>query len=99
VRIISRFGFGFIECGSVTPKPQIGNDRPRIFRLEQERAVVNSLGFNNCGAEVFKRNISRVNHDIILGINLGKNKASEGINDYLNLIDQFSFYQLERALS
>jgi dihydroorotate dehydrogenase len=90
-----RFGFGFVEVGTVTPKPQEGNDRPRIFRLTEDKAIINRLGFNNSGAEIFEKNINRILPEItnlssILGINIGKNKDSEdAVLDYLLLLEKF----------
>ncbi|MDX2083175.1 MAG: quinone-dependent dihydroorotate dehydrogenase [Rickettsiales bacterium] len=85
---LAKFGFGFVECGSVTPKPQSGNDSPRIFRLEQDLAIINRLGFNNLGAEVFAKNITKISCP--LGINIGKNKDTEdALLDYLPLIEKF----------
>src|SRR5436853_2011969 len=72
-----RLGFGFAEIGSVTPKPQSGNPRPRIFRLERDEAVVNRMGFNNDGAEaVLRRLATRAHLSGIVGVNLGANKDS-----------------------
>jgi dihydroorotate dehydrogenase len=73
---LSRLGFGFIECGSVTPLPQSGNPRPRLFRLSQDRAIINRMGFNNAGLEVFAHNLSR-RPDAVVGANLGANKDTE----------------------
>ena len=78
-------GFGFVETGTVTPLPQSGNDKPRIFRLSQDQAVINRLGFNNQGLDYYvhqleKRNIA----EGIIGANIGANKLSENpINDYV----------------
>lgn len=86
-------GFGFIECGTVTPKPQMGNPKPRLFRLAEDGAVINRLGFNNQGIEAFMRNINNISQytDIkpIFGINIGKNKDTEDpAADYLQLLDE-----------
>ena len=69
-------GFGFVEVGTVTPRPQPGNPRPRMFRLPRERAVINRLGFNNDGVEALVRNVSRARRggSGLLGINIGRNK-------------------------
>jgi dihydroorotate dehydrogenase len=68
-------GFGFIEIGTVTPKPQAGNPKPRMFRLPEHRAVINRLGFNNDGIEALVRNVERAKRrGGLLGINIGKNK-------------------------
>lgn len=78
-----RAGFGFVECGSVTPLPQPGNPRPRLFRLTEDRAVINRMGFNNVGLERFAANLSRRGGGV-LGVNLGANKDSaDRIGDYV----------------
>jgi dihydroorotate dehydrogenase len=76
-RQAGRLGFGFVEVGSVTPRPQSGNPRPRLFRLEQDRAVINRMGFNNAGVEAMAARLATRPRDGILGINLGKNKETE----------------------
>ena len=87
-----RLGFGFVEIGTVTPKPQSGNPRPRVFRLERDEGVVNRLGFNNDGAEaVLRRLASRAHHGGIVGINVGANKDSpDRVADYVKLIETFA---------
>jgi dihydroorotate dehydrogenase len=87
-----RLGFGFVEIGSVTPRPQGGNPRPRLFRLERDEAVINRMGFNNDGAEaVLRRLASRANHGGIVGVNVGANKDSEDrAADYVQLIETFA---------
>lgn len=85
---LEKFGFGFVECGTVTPLAQIGNERPRIFRLAEDRAIINRLGFNNLGAEIFKKNLPKIS--VPLGINIGKNKdTEEALHDYLPLLEKF----------
>ncbi|PZQ60343.1 MAG: dihydroorotate dehydrogenase (quinone) [Phenylobacterium zucineum] len=69
-------GFGFAECGTVTPKPQVGNPRPRLFRLTEDRAVINRMGFNNAGLEAFAARLERRGRGVV-GANLGANKDSE----------------------
>ena len=70
-------GFGFVECGTVTPMPQEGNERPRIFRLSEDRAVINRLGFNNKGLNAFTDRLgARANHKGVVGANVGANKDS-----------------------
>lgn len=84
-----RFGFGFVESGTVTPQPQFGNEKPRIFRLEKDQAIINRLGFNNLGIENFLTNIStkKIPENAVFGINIGKNKdTSSAIEDYLLLL-------------
>ena len=77
-RQAARLGFGFVEVGSVTPRAQSGNPQPRLFRLEQDRAVINRMGFNNEGVEAMARRLAMTPRDgIVLGINLGKNKETE----------------------
>ncbi|QPK82371.1 quinone-dependent dihydroorotate dehydrogenase [Corynebacterium qintianiae] len=76
-------GFGYAELGTVTPKPQPGNPAPRLFRLPQDRAILNRMGFNNDGALAASMNLSSRNSDDIIGINIGKNKTSEdAVADY-----------------
>jgi dihydroorotate dehydrogenase len=79
-----RAGFGFVECGTVTPLPQAGNPRPRLFRLPEDRAVINRMGFNNAGLEVFAARLSQRRPGGITGANIGANKeAADRIGDYL----------------
>ena len=87
-----RLGFGFVEIGSVTPKPQVGNPRPRLFRLERDEAVINRMGFNNDGADaVLRRLASRAHLGGIVGVNVGANKDSaDRIADYVKLIETFA---------
>jgi dihydroorotate dehydrogenase len=87
-----RLGFGFVEIGTVTPKPQVGNPRPRVFRLERDEGVINRLGFNNDGAEAALRRLaSRAHHGGIVGVNVGANKDSpDRIADYVKLIETFA---------
>ena len=87
-----RLGFGFVEIGTVTPKPQGGNPRPRLFRLERDEAVINRLGFNNDGAGVvLQRLASRAQHGGIVGVNVGANKDSpDRVADYVKLIETFA---------
>ena len=87
-----RLGFGFVEIGSVTPKPQEGNPRPRLFRLERDEAVINRMGFNNDGADVALRRLAaRAQHGGIVGVNVGANKDSpDRVADYVKLIETFA---------
>ena len=86
-------GFGFAEAGTVTPLPQEGNEKPRMFRLPEYGAIINRLGFNNCGADEFAENLTRlkdrVSRDFIVGVNLGKNKHTELDDAYQDY--KFSF--------
>ena len=77
------FGFGFIEVGTVTPRRQLGNPKPRVFRLEKDKALINGLGFNNHGSEIISKRISKNSPNGFLGINIGPNK------DTVNKIDDF----------
>ena len=85
-------GFGFVEIGTVTPLPQQGNPRPRVFRLEPDQAVINRLGFNSHGlAAVLPRLAARADSGGIVGVNIGANKdSSDRAADYLRLIEQFA---------
>jgi dihydroorotate dehydrogenase len=81
------FGFGFIEIGTVTPKPQPGNDKPRLFRLKKNQAIINRMGFNNDGAEVISKRLGKKKTKILVGGNIGKNKVTpneEAVNDYVS---------------
>ncbi len=80
-----RAGFGWVECGTVTPLPQVGNARPRLFRLVEDEAVINRMGFNNAGLAQFKRNFARQKlTGGMLGANIGANKDSKDrIGDYI----------------
>jgi dihydroorotate dehydrogenase len=86
---LGAMGFGFIEVGTVTPKPQPGNPKPRMFRLPQAQALINRLGFNNDGLDAFLHNVKQSSFQAkghILGLNIGKNAATpihEATNDYL----------------
>ncbi len=97
VAALKNVGFGFVECGTVTPKPQQGNVKPRIFRLKEKSAIINQLGFNNLGIECFLTNIAEQkakigNSSLKIGINIGKNKDSiNDADDYLELIGRCYF--------
>jgi dihydroorotate dehydrogenase len=90
---LAAMGFGFIEVGTVTPKAQPGNPKPRIFRLPQARALINRLGFNNDGLDAFLANVKRArfrSQGGILGLNIGKNAATpieSAVDDYLIGLD------------
>ena len=82
----SSFGFGHIEIGTVTPKPQPGNDKPRIFRLPKDNAIINRMGFNNKGVRNIAKNLENRRNDLIIGGNIGKNTKTsneEAVNDYV----------------
>ena len=76
-----KFGFGFIEVGTVTPKRQLGNPKPRVFRLEKDKALINRLGFNNHGSEIVSKRISENLPEGFLGINIGPNKETKNKED------------------
>ncbi len=80
------FGFGFIEIGTVTPLPQAGNEKPRLFRVKKDNAIINRMGFNNQGVEQVVRNLKKRKTSLIIGGNIGKNKVTPNelaIDDYL----------------
>jgi dihydroorotate dehydrogenase len=87
-----RLGFGFVEVGTVTPRPQTGNPRPRVFRLEADEGVINRLGFNSAGADATLRRLAaRANAGGIVGVNVGANKdSSDRAGDYVKLIEMFA---------
>ncbi len=89
---VLKLGFGFVEVGTVTPVPQSGNPRPRIFRLNRDECVINRLGFNSEGAAaVLRRLAARANAGGIVGVNIGANKEStDRIADYVRLIETFA---------
>lgn len=91
-----KLGFGFVEVGTITPKPQFGNPKPRVFRLEEDEALINRLGFNNIGSEKATINIKNNSPKGLLGINIGPNKDTKNrIEDYLNCfreLNQFGNY-------
>lgn len=95
VKGLERLGFGFVEIGSVTPEPQPGNPKPRVFRLNEDKAIVNRYGFNSEGHDVVYERIQKLRKDgdlkVTLGINLGRNKTSQdNIEDYVQGIRKFS---------
>ncbi|WMJ68969.1 quinone-dependent dihydroorotate dehydrogenase [Stenotrophomonas sp. 24(2023)] len=85
-------GFGFVEIGTITPRPQAGNPRPRLFRLPTHGAIINRMGFNNDGVDALVRNVERArNRRGLLGINIGKNKDTpneQALQDYLLCLDK-----------
>lgn len=86
INAFAAMGFGFIEVGTVTPKAQPGNDKPRLFRLPGHDAIINRMGFNSVGLDQFMKNLAYHNVSSIVGINLGKNAAtpmSDAANDYI----------------
>ena len=88
---LAKLGFGFIEVGTVTPRPQAGNPRPRLFRLPQAQALINRFGFNNVGVDAFLRNVVRSRYRGILGINIGRNADTppeRAADDYEMCLDK-----------
>jgi dihydroorotate dehydrogenase len=86
---LGALGFGFIEIGTVTPRPQPGNPRPRLFRLPQAEAIINRMGFNNLGVDYLVENVRRTRYKGILGINIGKNfdtPIEQAADDYLTCL-------------
>lgn len=83
---MSALGFGFVEVGTVTPRPQSGNPKPRIFRLPQQHAIINRMGFNNLGVDALLENVAKSRFRGVLGINIGKNidtPVENALDDYL----------------
>ncbi|HQY28868.1 MAG TPA: quinone-dependent dihydroorotate dehydrogenase, partial [Burkholderiaceae bacterium] len=88
---LAAMGFGFIEVGTVTPKPQPGNPRPRMFRLPQRDALINRMGFNNAGVDAFVANVRRAKWRGVLGLNIGKNAVTpieRALDDYLFCLER-----------
>jgi len=88
-------GFGFIELGTVTPKPQEGNQKPRVFRYINQRAVVNRLGFNNKGVDYLVSQIKNKKYDAVIGVNIGANKEStndQRVEDYAYCFEKVHKY-------
>jgi len=87
-------GFGHLEVGTVTPRPQPGNPQPRLFRLVEDRAVINRMGFNNLGADYMAARLQKRGREgCVLGVNIGKNKVTppeEAVQDYLSLLNTFA---------
>lgn len=83
---LASLGFGFIEIGTITPKPQEGNPKPRLFRLPEYEAIINRMGFNNKGVDYLVSQVEKASYNGILGINIGKNKVTpneSAVDDYL----------------
>lgn len=89
IEVLAKLGFGFVEVGTVTPKPQVGNPKPRLFRLKKSKALINRMGFNNKGVDHLVSNLKhfrRQKTDLILGVNIGKNAKTlmtDAAKDYL----------------
>lgn len=94
VEALSNLGFGFIEVGTVTPMPQPGNDKPRMFRLQDDKALINRMGFNNKGVDTLAERLRLVKQrdpKLVIGGNIGKNKITpneEAVNDYIKCFDR-----------
>ncbi|HGJ5890303.1 MAG TPA: quinone-dependent dihydroorotate dehydrogenase [Arsenophonus apicola] len=88
-------GFGFVEIGTVTPRPQPGNEKPRLFRLVEAEGLINRMGFNNLGVDNLVENVKKAKYDGIIGINIGKNKDTpieQGKEDYLICMEKIYPY-------
>ena len=97
---LARLGFGFVEVGTVTPRPQLGNPKPRLFRLTEDRGLINRLGFNSEGAQVVAARLARLRGrlDVPVGVNIGKNRETPNdgaVRDYracLAMVNDFADY-------
>ncbi len=88
---LAAFGFGFLEVGTVTPRPQPGNPRPRMFRIVEREAIINRMGFNSAGVARLVENVRRARYDGILGVNIGKNfdtPVERAAEDYVACLEQ-----------
>ncbi len=95
-------GFGHIEVGTVTPRPQPGNDKPRCFRLKPAKAIINRMGFNNKGVDNLVANLKAAKSGALIGVNIGKNRdtpVEEGKNDYLICMDKVYAYSAYIAVN
>lgn len=91
IKALGNLGFGFLEIGTVTPRPQQGNPKPRLFRIPQAEAIINRMGFNNRGVDNLVRNVEMSGFKGVLGINIGKNKDTpneHAVDDYLACLDK-----------
>ncbi|MCM5704756.1 quinone-dependent dihydroorotate dehydrogenase [Larsenimonas salina] len=87
---LGALGFGFVEVGTVTPRPQAGNSKPRLFRLPERQAIINRMGFNNAGVAHLVRQVDASRYDGVIGINIGKNLTTEvedAVHDYLTALN------------
>lgn len=87
---LTAFGFGFIEIGTLTPRPQIGNPQPRLFRLPEDNSLINRMGFNNEGVQAAAERLRKCKHQVLIGGNIGKNKDTpneEAVSDYIICFD------------
>ncbi len=95
INSLGALGFGFIEVGTITPKPQLGNPKPRVFRFTDQEAIINRLGFNNKGVDYLVKKVKRRKYNGVLGINIGANKDSIGqkrVDDYIECFQKVSAY-------
>ena len=96
IRALEALGFGFIEVGTVTPRPQIGNEKPRLFRLSKDEALINRMGFNNEGVEALAKRLAKIkNRRCIIGGNIGKNKVTsneQATDDYVFCLEKLYPY-------
>ena len=95
INSLGALGFGFIEVGTITPKPQFGNPKPRVFRFTNQEAIVNRLGFNNRGVDYLVKKLKGRKYNGVLGVNIGANKDSTGqkrIDDYIECFQKVSAY-------
>lgn len=95
IEALAALGFGFIEIGTVTPRPQPGNPKPRLFRIPEANAIINRMGFNNYGIDRLVENVRRSNYNCMLGINIGKNfdtPVEKAVNDYLACLEKAYCY-------
>ncbi len=95
--VLQFLGFGFIEVGTVTPRPQVGNPKPRLFRLKEDEAIINRMGFNNDGIDALAKQLKyfRKEREIIIGGNIGKNKDTpneNAVDDYLHCFEKLHEY-------
>jgi len=92
---LSDLNVGFIEVGAITPKPQVGNTKPRLFRLKKDQAIINRMGFNNKGVDHLVKNLANKKTTCLIGVNLGKNKdtpLTEAKDDYIYCLKQVYAY-------
>jgi dihydroorotate dehydrogenase len=95
IHCLPTLGFGFIEIGTVTPKPQAGNERPRLFRLPKDQALINRMGFNNDGVDVIVERLKHRPKNIVIGGNIGKNKNTpneNAVDDYIICFEKLFDY-------
>ena len=96
---LSRLGFGFLEVGTVTPRPQSGNPKPRIFRIPERQAIINRMGFNNKGVDYLVEQVKKAKYSGVLGINIGKNfdtAVEDSTSDYLICLEKVYQYARDR---